>query len=121
VIYPSLNLSKPAFKDLDGNTIDKVAIGQQIIIVETIHNDVYDETKPMVGIIEVRDELGVTLDLAWQTMTIDPNGNYTFGTSWTAKEAAPGGVYLIRALAISSLDESADALSSVFESRLRME
>lgn len=98
----------------------QVEIGQQVIIVQSIRNNVYNEDKPMVGLVEVRDKDGVTLFFGYQTMKIGYNGNYTFGLSWTAdpRQTISTGTYAVRTWAITCICETAEALSNVFESKI---
>ncbi|MGI0012046.1 MAG: hypothetical protein ACREBU_01185 [Nitrososphaera sp.] len=119
ITYPSLDVSKPVFASLEGERVNQVRIGEQVVIMETIRNNVYlSEEKSMVGLVEIRDQEGLTLFLAYQTMEISPNGNYTFGVSWRPDSGLANGTYLVRAWALSSFANDADALSNVIESQI---
>jgi hypothetical protein len=103
--------SPPSLKDISGNEIDEVGVGQQVVLSTTIQNN-NDEPQPFVALIEVRDSDGITVFLAWQTGTLNANGEAEVGLSWTPEEA---GDYTVRTFVISEL-AAPDILSPVAES-----
>lgn len=90
----------PVLTTPTGQPVDQVQAGQQVVLTTTINNNL-DEAVPFVAIVEVRDDNGVTVFLAWQTGTLGADGRATVGLSWTPDFA---GDYDIRTFVISSLD-----------------
>lgn len=91
--------SAPSLKDVSGDPIDEVTVGQQVVLSTTIQNN-NDAEQPFVALVEVRDSDGITVFLAWQTGTLNPSGSAEVGLSWTPEEA---GDYTIRTFIISDL------------------
>lgn len=113
--FPAMDMSRPLFVDAGGKELEQGQPGQQIMIVETISNNVYnDEQKPLVLIIDVRGTEGETIYLAFQTTSIGPNDSYSIGASWLIpNDASSGDAYSVRAFAITALGDNAQPLSTV--------
>lgn len=91
--------SEPEVKDVQGNSLDEIGVGQQVVLATTIQNNVEDE-RPFVAIIEVRDKDGITVFLAWQTGMLNPDDNAQVGLSFTPFDR---GTYTTRTFVLSSL------------------
>lgn len=74
-------MSRPIISDLEGERVEKIAFNQPVMISVTITNNLYDADKPMVGLVEVRTHTGVTLFLAYQSLSIPHDEDYTYGLS----------------------------------------
>jgi hypothetical protein len=85
-----------------------IEAGNQVMISTTYRNIIENDLS-FVGIIEIRDQSGITVYLGWQTGVIKPLGNKTFGVSWFAE--APN-FYMARTFAFSDL-ETYKVLSAV--------
>jgi hypothetical protein len=110
-----MDIAIPTFFSIQGDRIREAEAGQQIIIIESIRNTVYlDEDKPLVVIVEVRDQDDVTIYLAYQTATVRPNDTYNLGISWMIPpDAASGTSYQVRTFALTTFSLEADVLSTV--------
>jgi hypothetical protein len=100
---PSVELSKP--KVIVNGT---PAAGKQTVLSIAITNQ-NDNPQPLVQLVEVRDESGVTVFLAWQSMEAGPSSQTDIGVSWTP--ARPGD-YQIRTFTVSGF-ENPQVLSAV--------
>lgn len=68
---------------MKGNTIREAIAGQQIVIHESVRNDIYlDKDKSLTVILEVRDMDDTAIYLSWQSAKVGPDDAYSFGTSW---------------------------------------
>lgn len=120
ISYPSLDISKPAFKSVRGLELNDAQPGKQIVITESIRNNVYlQEDKSLVLLVEVRDPDGVTIFLAWQSAVVSPNETNSFGVSWTVPDDANvDDVFSVRAFAVTTLDEKSEPLTTVVVSNI---
>ncbi len=107
----SVSLSLPALKSTDGSPIFVVKPGQQALIHITVTNN-ESVSQPFTAIVEVRDEDGITLNLQWQTGTLEPNGSKDIAMSWTADSGSEFEEITIRAFAITDF-ENPQVLSGV--------
>lgn len=96
----SATVTPPEPKDVTGETLDEVSVGQQVVLTTNVVNT---EASPQsfVALIEVRDSNGVTVFLAWQTGTLSANGQTQVGLSWTPDIADD---YEVRTFVISDLN-----------------
>lgn len=113
-------MSVPSFSDIQGNTIREAIAGQQIVIHESVRNDVYlNEDKSLTVILDIRDMDGTTIYLSWQSAKVSPDDRYSFGTSWIIPyDATAGTVYEVRAFTITFFGPEAEALSAGFASEI---
>jgi hypothetical protein len=116
-----LPVSIPLVRDLAGDAMDSIKIGQQAIIEVSITNGRAKES-PFVIIVEVRDGSGVTMALYWQRGEIAVDGNYTMGASWRPEVACSSrsegcANNVIRAFVVSDLDQP-QVLSEVRETTI---
>lgn len=86
--------------DLNGNRLTNITSGEQVMIVTTFICQA-DEDVSFLGIIEIQDESGATLQLASQSGTLEPLGKKTIGASWVVPSSS---VYIARAFALSNLE-----------------
>ena len=118
---PSLDISRPIFVNTQGERITQAAPRQPIEIVLSINNNVYDEIKSLIALIEIRDQDGVTVYLAWHSTRVGLDETYTFGISWAIpNDAKAGSHYSARVFAITSFGDDAQALSSVSHSEIKI-
>jgi hypothetical protein len=113
----SLDLSRPIVYDLNGERVQKIVFGQPVMISITINNTLYDDDKPMIGLVEVRGQSGITLFLAYQSLRIPHNEEYTFGVSWTpdsSQDENPG-YYSARTFVVTCFCDTAEPLSQVLD------
>lgn len=96
--------------DLDGDLLDRVIVGQQVILSDTFVNE-RSVSQPCVAIFEVRDSDGFTVYLTWQSGTVAAGGQADVGVSWIANET---GTHSIRTIFLSSLS-SPEALDVIWE------
>jgi len=119
--YPSLDVSRPIFVNTAGERTTRAAPSQPIEIVLSINNNVYDENKSLIGLIDVRDQDGVTVYLAWHSARVNLDESYTFGVSWAIpNDAKTGSHYSARVFAITSFGDDAQVLSNVFHSEIEI-
>jgi len=95
---PSASLSSPTIRAI-GDEDSPLAVGTQLGLSTTIENDRSAE-QPFVALIEVRDSMGITVYLAWQSGNLDPAGSTAIEVSWTPDAS---GKYEVRTFAVSSL------------------
>jgi hypothetical protein len=100
-------------RDVQNRPVSEVTVGQQIVLSTQIVNNIGND-QPFVGLIEVRDDTGVTVFLSWQTGTLTPSGRTDVGISWTPEIA---GDYEVRTFVISNL-ENPQILSPVARSEI---
>jgi hypothetical protein len=105
--------SAPVARDVQNRPVSEVTVGQQIVLSTQIVNNIGND-QPFVGLIEVRDDTGVTVFLSWQTGTLTPSGRTDVGISWTPEIA---GDYEVRTFVISNL-ENPQILSPVARSEI---
>lgn len=110
--YDILRVSSPSLRNISGEKIDIVEIGQQAVIRISIHNNLGQE-QPFVILTEVRDDNGITRYLSWQSGIAAANGNYTMETVWMPD--IEGTNHEIRSFAISSI-QNPSVLSAVASS-----
>ena len=117
---PSLDVSRPVFVNDHGETTNHARPGQQVMISLSVQNNIYlDEAKPLVIILDMRDQNGVTTYLAWQSAKVAPNATYNAGFSWIVPyDPMAGGTYSARTFAITGFGNDSLALSNVFESNI---
>ncbi len=108
------SFTTPSLKDANGKFLSEVTVGSQAIVSTTITNKNSDQSQPFVALVEFRDHKGVTVYLAWQSGTLDPNSNATIGLAWNPD--APGN-YTVRIFAISALSGN-EILSDVVSSQV---
>jgi hypothetical protein len=92
-------VTAPELHDVSGNKLTEVSAGQQVVLTTNVLNKSTSPT-PFVALIEVRDDNGVTVYLAWQTGSLNPNGQAQVGLSWTPDVS---GNYQVRTFVISDL------------------
>ncbi len=92
------------------------------MITLSVRNDIYlDEVKPLVIILDMRDQNGVTTYLAWQSAKVPPNETYTAGASWTVPhDSKVGTTFSARTFVITELGSEAQPLSNVLESNIEV-
>ena len=112
---PALAPTRPFFIDLNGDRLDSVEAGRQVMITTTFRNTLETELT-FVGLIEVRDIDGVTEFLAYQSGTVEPLGNKTVGLSWLVQNST---AYQSRTFAITDF-ENPQVLSNVQTSRIEV-
>lgn len=110
----------PTFENMQDERIREATAGQQIMIVDSVRNDIYlDGDKPLTLLVEVRDQDSVTIYLAWQSAMVSPNDTFSFGTSWTIpNDAVTGTVYEARTFALTLIGNEAEPLSTVLSSEI---
>ena len=119
----SLNLSRPIISDLHGERVQKIIYFQPVTISVTVNNNLYDADKPMIGLIEVRGQSGVTLFIAYQSLSISHGEDYTFGVSWMPdswQEEYPGD-YSARTFVVTCFCNTAEPLSQVLQSDVEVD
>ncbi|HJS82319.1 MAG TPA: hypothetical protein VJ742_05730, partial [Nitrososphaera sp.] len=95
-----VTVTPPEPQDVTGRPLDEVSEGQQVVLTTRVVNE-GGSAQPFVALIEVRDNNGVTVYLAWQTGTLPAGGSSQVGLSWTPEDS---GDYDIRTFVISSLE-----------------
>ncbi len=117
-----MDMTMPVFLTMQGKQTREVRAEQQIMIIESIRNNIYlNEDKPLVVIVEVRDQYAETNYIAYQGAVVSPNGTYTVGILWTVpSDAASGEYYTVRAFAITSFGEAAEPLANVHEYHIKI-
>ncbi len=108
----AISPSNPILRDFQGEELDEVTAGQQVVLSTTLTNT---KSTPQVfaAIVEVRDADGFTVYLQWQTGSLAGNAKTNVGLSWTPD--APG-TYTVRTFALDSISGAPAVLSPVAES-----
>jgi len=70
--------------DSSGNTLNKVAVNQQIQIVSDITNR-EDRDQPFSYLVQIQDSNGITLSLSWITGALSSNQALILSQSWMPK------------------------------------
>lgn len=73
--------------DAFGNTLDEVSVDQQVQITADLTNG-QDREQPFAYLVQVQDENGVTVSLAWITGSLSAGQSFSPALSWIA--TAPG-------------------------------
>jgi hypothetical protein len=95
----STTVTPPVPTDVTGKELDEVSSGQQVVLTTNVINN-NAAPQPFVALLEVRDNNGVTIFLAWQTGTLPANDRTQVGLSWTPEDP---GDYQVRTFVISDL------------------
>jgi len=95
----AVTVFEPSVLDSSAGSVGKIVAGQQAVVSVTIRNNLNVES-PITEIIEIRDSSDVTVYLALQSISIQPAGNYTFGSSWMPEYTD---TYHVRTFAITEL------------------
>ena len=103
----------PRLADLGGLTLSSARAGQQVVVAINLDSDNAKDV-PFVGIIEVRNEDGITTTLRWQTGVLAPNSGLDIAASWVPE--TPGN-YEVRSFVVSNLSNP-QILSEVVESTI---
>ncbi|MGI0029843.1 MAG: hypothetical protein ACREAQ_09050, partial [Nitrososphaera sp.] len=100
----------PELLDASGDRIGEIKLGEKAIIRVTYTNQ-NEVEQPVVILVEVRDEKGITVYLAWQSRSVAAGMNYTLEASWipteicdVSEDSRCNGAYQIRAYAIDNLE-----------------
>lgn len=102
----SIAISGLVMTTIDGKLVGGAVAGQQVLLKLTL---ISDEAQDFVAILDLRDETGVSMNLQWQSGTIDNGVPSEAGFSWIPPES---GEFQARAFVLSSL-ESPTILSEV--------
>ena len=94
----------------DGSGI--LSVGQQVTLTTDVSSSSQQDEIPFVAIIEIRDAVGVTVSIGWQSGTARPQGTAELGMSWVPE--LPGN-YELRTFLVSDL-RNPRILSSVSSS-----
>ncbi|WP_415280724.1 hypothetical protein [Candidatus Nitrososphaera sp. FF02] len=100
-------------RDISGDELDEVSVGQQIVLSTTVNNN-RNVDMDYAAIIEVRDSDGFTVLLQWATGNLPANDEVGVGLSWTPMEA---GTYTVRTFVLSDISNPS-ALSTIVTSTL---
>jgi hypothetical protein len=100
---------KPSLKEINGNAVQELRTGKQVILSTTVTNNNNNQSQPFTAILEVRDANGVTIYLQWQKGILGPSDISGIGLSWTPERA---GNYEIRTFVVSDM-LNAEVLSPV--------
>jgi len=93
-------VTPPEVQDVTGQELDEISAGQQVVLTTSVRNN-NAGPQEFVALVEVRDDTGVTVFLAWQTGTLPANGQTQVGLSWIPEDS---GDYEVRTFVISDLD-----------------
>lgn len=100
---------KPSLKEINGNAVQELRTGKQVILSTTVTNNNSNRSQPFTVILEVRDANDVTIYLQWQKGILGPSDISGIGLSWTPERA---GNYEIRTFVVSDM-LNAEVLSPV--------
>ncbi|CAE6486890.1 hypothetical protein [Candidatus Nitrosotenuis uzonensis] len=78
--------SNPRVVDSFGNTLDSVSVDQQVQITADLTNG-QDREQPFAYLVQITNEDGVTVSLAWITGSLAPGQSFSPALSWTPSEA----------------------------------
>lgn len=111
--YTSFHVAGPTIRSLYGDVLSRSGGSQQVMIEYTLKNiELQPFDKPVIAITEIRDEDGITLYLAWQTIDLAPDKTSTIGTSWLLPyDAQVDDVYQIRFFMVTALAPESEVRS----------
>ena len=109
----STDVTVPLIADVSGRSGPYV-VGSSLTLSTTISNN-NEQTQPFVVLVEVRDSNNVTVFLALQSGTLDPEGSTDIGVLWQPPNE---GTFEVRSFAITELGASVEPLSTVARSDL---
>ena len=92
--------SQSKIQDSFGKELDSVLVDQQILIVADVVNGL-DRQQPFAYIVQIQDENGVTVSLAWLSGALSPNQLLSPALSWTPKYV---GLYHARIFVWEAID-----------------
>ena len=73
--------SNPRVVDAFGNTLDSVSVDQQVQITADLTNG-QDREQPFAYLVQVQDDTGVTVSLAWITGSLSAGQSFSPALSW---------------------------------------
>lgn len=109
----STDVTAPLIAGITGEDGPFVA-GNSLTLSTTIANN-NEQLQPFVVLLEVRDKNDVTVFLALQSGTLDPDGSTDIGVLW---QPLSEGTFEVRSFAITELGTAAELLSTVVRSDL---
>lgn len=95
------SISEPSFTDLFGNEIDKIVVGQPVLVETKVTNN-FDEEQPFIYILQVKDGEGFTVMLTWIKGIMNASAALDAGISWTPEE---NGNYTVEVFVWKSLED----------------
>ena len=107
----STDVTVPVIADVSGGSGPHVA-SNSLTLSTTISNN-NEQPQPFVVLVEVRDSNNVTIFLALQSGTLDPEGSTDIGILW---QPLNEGTFEVRSFAITELGASVELLSTVARS-----
>jgi hypothetical protein len=105
----SLVPSAPEVKSTQSAIVNQLRVGQQLALATVISSSFEEDVVPFVAIMEVRDTVGVTVSLGWQTGTMRPQDQMEVGMSWIPPNI---GEYEVRTFLVSDLLVLSDVVFS---------
>jgi hypothetical protein len=93
--------------DASGNAIKSAKPGQQISLTSSFKN-FQQEAQPYAFIVQITDKDGLTVDVSWQTGTLDAGKTISLSKSWTAGDS---GTYHVKVLVLNKVTAGPLALS----------
>ena len=119
----SLTIMAPTIHGVNGShdgqnvNVYNARVGSKIrISTEVTNNNADEESKPFIGIIEVRDSNDVTTFLSWESTSVKSNSSSIIEFSW---EPLGRGTYSARTFAISQLTDG-EILSPIAISKINV-
>ena len=109
----STEVTTPLITEVTRKGVPYVA-GSSLTLSTTIANN-NEQLQPFVVLFEVRDSNDVTIFLAFQSGTLDPNGSADIGVLW---QPLNEGAFEVRSFAIAEIGTAAEVLSTVAKSDL---
>lgn len=86
--------------DAFDNSLDTVTVGQQVQVTADLASG-QNKDQPFAYLVQIQDEDGVTVALAWITGSLTPEQSFSPATSWTPSAA---GAYTVTAFVWESID-----------------
>ncbi len=86
--------------DAFDNSLDTVTVGQQVQVTADLASG-QNKDQPFAYLVQIQDENGVTVALAWITGSLTPEQSFSPATSWTPSAA---GAYTVTAFVWESID-----------------
>lgn len=108
-------MTLPMLYSVYSSPVDSVSVGDKLVIATSARN-CSEMDQPFMAIIEVRNSLGMTENLGWQSGVLEGKGQTQIGISWIPVH---GDNYEIRTFAVSDF-ENPSVLSAVTTSNFEI-
>ncbi|MGI0015858.1 MAG: hypothetical protein ACREBU_20765 [Nitrososphaera sp.] len=111
VTAAAVQLTMPELKSIHSTIQDKVSVGNQVFISTTLANMDAEHPRPFLAFIEVRNSVGISMQISSVSSVIPRDGLLEISASWVLYSSD---AYVLRTFAVTGF-ENPEILSIVVE------